>query len=472
MTLYNGVRLVDSPSPSNVLRLDMGCLPMVNYMNRVGIRVDIPHFRALNVKIDEAIEYKVAEIDYAIHDLVGHYVDPKTHGPFKVGSDDHVARLLFDVLHVQGDSKVRLTDSGARQSTQDEVISIFQGKWPIITKILDHRELKKLKTTYIEPIPSCVDSDGRMRTIFKHTRTRTGRLASGDKDEDLRNLQNIPVRSEWGKWIRNGFLASPGNVLVSGDLSQAEMRWAAHLSGDPVMSKVFRDRLDVHNMTACGIFKLNLAYYTDLAAKDERGNLSREEARVWKEFKHNYRLPSKTLGFGILYGTTGQGLQTQIANAGGPWWEEEKCDQLIRDWFKVYQGISDWMDEQHARAKRFGMVWDAFGRVRMAPGARSAHSRFVNAALREVGNMPVQASAQGSIKLAMAELWPISQFFNHSAGVCWPLLQIHDEVITEVKREAAEDYAREKRRVMEGAVPLDVPVLSSSDIAERWGDLK
>lgn len=285
--------------------------------------------------------------------------------------------------------------------------------------------------------------------------------------------QNIPARSSLGLEVRNGFIASPGYSLVSHDLSQIEMRLAGSLSGDSVMCGIFARDLDIHNITAIEIFRLDAAWIDYLAGQDRAGALTPEEATAWKQFKHQMRLPCKTLGFGILYGVTPEGLQLQIAAADGPWWETAECERLINQWYEVYSGIRAYMDRQHQQARRYRMAWDMFGRARGIPEVRAASQSVVNAGLRMTGNHGIQAGAAGILKLAMAwvrrELIPM-----FPEGAVRPLLTVHDELIAEVRNDCVADYLEAGKYPMEGLVPLPngVRIVSSADSAERWGELK
>ena len=271
---------------------------------------------------------------------------------------------------------------------------------------------------------------------------------------------NIPVRSELGKKIRFAFLSSPNCTLVSADLSQIEMRWAAHGSGDPTMIRVFHEGLDIHATTACNIFGRD---YNDVMSWDQ-------SSPQFKKWKAEERAPSKNLGFGVLYGLTAPGLQRNIFNesSGRIDWTEEKCQGFIDKFFTVYPGLRTLMDIQHRRAQRYAMVWDAFGRPRMVPEGRSAHTRVRNEGLRKAGNHYEQSSAQGTIKLAMAEIHPICEELCQDYR-CFPLVQVHDQLIFDVDNEIAQEFGLILQDVMQKSSPLDVPVLSSLDTAERWG---
>lgn len=454
--LSNGCRFpFPRPSLVNVRRLDMACLPMIEEMNRTGFLID----PAVFAKVDGEMLVEELRIVEEIHALAGRPLNPE--------SGNQVAHLLFDELGL-GHAAMRLTPTGDRYSTDQDVLSGLRGQHPLVDMILDHRELRKLRTTYTGPIPLQAGPDGRVRTTLKATTARTGRLASEDP-----NLQNIPIRGDWGLKIRAGFIARPGCRLVSSDLSQIEMRVAAHESGDPNLCKIFWDGLDIHTFTAVNLFHLDGPAILDLVARDLLGTLTEFEAKTLKEFKQKYRLPAKTLGFAILYGVTGKGLQLQILSAGGPLLAVEDCQFYIERWFALYAKVLEWMQLQYSRAKRYEMVWDFFGRHRYVPEVKSVVGRVQGEGLRQAGNHPIQSGAQGIIKTAMYELGALVAYFRSYPGViCDPILQIHDEVINECSTDIALDFAGMSQEILSRCVPLDVPVLASADVAENWGALK
>jgi DNA polymerase-1 len=461
--LFNGVRLVDWPSPRNVERLDLGCLPMILDMQHTGIRLDLAHFKHLEIRLTE--EKRRLESEFQA--LAASEGCPDV----EVGSPDQIAEFLFHKLRIQGDSRVKLTAKRRRETTGDEVLSGFISAHPVVKTVLDWREVDKLLNTYVIPIPASA-VDGRFYTEIRPTVAITGRLATGDAREGKRNLQNIPIQGEWGKEIRNGFIAGPGRVIVSNDLSQIEMRIPAHLANCPALREVFVRGLDIHSFTAIRMFGLDGGRILALLALDARGQTTPEQKRDITEFKHKYRLPAKTLGFAILYGVTARGLQQQILAAGGPFWTEEECQGFIDAWFAVYPEVKEWLEEQYTRAKRYEMIWDMFGRWRAVPEVRSVHRRAIEKAMREVGNFPIQSGAQGVIKLAMAEGTELYRYYQGLGEVCLPLIQVHDEILTECSRAIAEEYAAVLRDIMRSVVTLSVPLEASSDIAERWGDIK
>lgn len=448
MILYNGVRYpIDRPSPVNVSRLDHGIIPMVDMMTRTGVYVDIEHMDALTDELTGRMEDTTAEITK----LVGakHTVNPS--------SPKQVAELLFKKLGVQGDMQLAYTDSGA-ESTGADQLQLFEDQHPVVKLILDWRHFQKLRGTYSAKMADLARLDPlhRVHTRFKLTRAATGRLAS-----DNPNLQNIPIRARkgldknYGKEVRRGFKARPGWVLVSMDLSQIEMRCAAHYSGEPVMIEGYRTPgFDMHSKTAldCGLCNAD-------------GTVD--------PIKH--RTPAKTLGFGILYLMGPDGLQLAIVDAGGEYWPKSKCEALINTFYEARPFIREWQHKQFRRARQEGAVWTLMGRHRLIPQMKSPLGWQQKEGEREAANAPIQGFAQDILKVAMCHIHDLCIAYN--AGLpepqVVPLLQVHDELIFEC---ASEDVAAEwvsiAKPIMEGGVPLDVPVMSSADVAERWGDLK
>lgn len=466
-SLYNGVRLVDRPSPSNVRRIDYGALPMIHGFHQYGIRVDTTHLRKLSTRLEMMMEEK--EVELSSH-LPPNY-------SFDIGSPKQVADLLFHKLRVQGNKAVVMTDSGSWEATGSEVLQRYWTSHPAIPIILKWREYSKLKSTYADALPRMVDPIGRIHTRFKATATSTGRLASEDP-----NLQNLPKKSALGRQIRSAFIADPGWVLSAIDLSQIEMRVVAHLSGEPSMIQGYHDPdWDMHTQTAMDVFDL---------PRDRIDKLL-------------HRLPSKNVGFGVVYRIGPDGLQTTIIESyatadiyevdGVPThevWSTTRCAALINRFYNSRPAIRDWQRLQDYRVKRHGCVWTMFGRHRLIPQGRSTLSWVRNAGFREGANQPVQGSAQDILKLAMAEIENRRKEFNQKRAVAVsrsrkemakrdgevvrPLLQIHDELMFECKGEqVARDWILGVcKPIMEGQVPLDVPIKASADMGERWGEME
>lgn len=456
--LYNGVFRIDRPFMANVRRIDQGALPMVLDMNRRGILVDPDHFRRLGARLAA----KLAGVEAGITALVGHPVNPT--------SGDQVARLLFDELKLEVPGGGRMTKTQRRMTTGDETLCSMLGLHPVVRMITGGRELVKLKTTYCDALPTHVGPDGRLRTTFKMYTARTGRLSSENP-----NLQNIPVRSEDGREIRAGFIAKPGCVLSSLDLSQIEMVWAGELAQDEVMLEVYNRGQDLHVRTACALFDLDYDRIAPLWVRYKKGELDGDLLAQMRDFEMNKRLPAKTLGFAVLYGVTARGLRLQIMAAGGPCLTEDQCDEYIRAWFALFWGVREWLGVQYSRARRYGMTWTAFGRPRLIPEVHSALAGVRNQGLRQAGNHPDQGSAGDHLKLAMAEIWdgPVQYFRSYPGVTCDPLLQVHDELIFELSPRIADEFNWWAGYVMCNAVrPMSVKVKSSAAVADTWGGLK
>ena len=447
--LYNGVILVDRPCPENVRRIEMGALPLIDSMHHWGIQLDIPHLQRLSTKLSYLMQRKEWELES--------HLPPDT--PINITSPKWVADLLFHKLRVQGREKVYLTNSEKWEETGSEVLQRFQNNHPAVGIILDHREYHKLKSTYADTLPRLVDSNCRIHTRFKLGPV-TGRYASENP-----NLQNQPKRSALGREIRKAFIAAPGWVLVELDLSQIEMRMVAHLSGEQSMISGYQDPdWDMHTQTAMDVF-----------------NLPRD-----KVDKLLHRLPCKNVGFGVVYRIAGAGLQSTIvesyATAGiyemeglpiPQFWTVHKCDGLIDRFYETKEAIRLWQGEQDRRAMRYGMVWTPFGRWRLIPQTKSTLEWVKSKGLREGANHPVQGGAQDLIKLAMAEVNDKLNDFNRAKDLVRPLLQNHDALLFECRGEqVAQDWIGVCKPIMEGAAPLDVPVLSSAEIGNSWGEME
>lgn len=465
--MYNNVHFsLDAPDPHNVRTIDMGCLPMIAAMHKYGIRVDVPFLAALDSTITTSMADTEAQAITSIGPSYQDF-DSKKRQPFSIGSPDHVARLLFKHLKLAQPGEVQLTKAGKREAVDDDVLSLLANRHPVVPLISNWRELSKLHSTYTgEDCIRALVKDSRIHTEFTVTVAATGRLSSRRP-----NCQNIPVRSKLGKEVRNAFISSPGYVLVSCDLSQIEMRWAAHRSQDPTMCAVFWNKEDIHTRTTCNVFGEDYAKVAAIAARCDNGTADPVESEWYKDFKNQKRLACKTVGFGVLYGQTPDGLQRTLAKENVYWTLEQCADLSENKFFAVYPYLRIQMEADYSTVRRYAMSWDDFGRVRLVPEAKSVHKWIANEGIRKAGNHPYQSAAQCGLKLAMAELHD-TLIPNYGPDVVRPLLQIHDELILEVHKDLAELFAGEASYVLQQAVPLGVPVESSSDIAERWGELK
>jgi len=414
----------------DVFHMDMGIVPMVKDMIANGIQ-PIPEELA---RLGKYFGRRIEELEAQITALSGGQV-------INVGSYLQVADLLFNKLRLRTEFK------HGQMTTNDKTLARLVAQHPVVPLIRNWRSYSKLKSTYTDKLPKWIAEDGRIHTKIKITRTATGRLASADP-----NLMNQPTRSEDGKAIRKAFTARDGCVFVSNDLSQIEMRVLAHESGDARLIHIFRNGLDIHSMTASGIFKLPV-----------------EEL---DEMKHRY--PSKRVGFGVVYGITAAGLQEQLLMMGldPEFWTIRRCQQLIDDWFSVYPDVEVYMEDLVAFARRHGYVVDLFGRRRYLATIRSS-SRMARAeAARQAGNMPIQSGAAGVFKTGMKNLIPYYRDFQAQGYHCDPIIPIHDDLVFEVSEDIVDIWVPLQQDVMEHSVTLKVPVLSDAKVGKIWGDQK
>lgn len=454
----------DRPDPDNISRMDMNCLPMIHDMHKYGIRLDVPFLKTLSNKIADIQEICEVEVDvyrgsYKYRTAKNAYVS------FNIGSRDHLSQFLFEHLKIQQKDVLEMTPAGKRFEVSEEVLEPFRNRHPVVAPIIEWHKVEKLRNTYVDALPYLVDADSRLHTQFNATVAATGRLSSSNP-----NLQNIPVRTELGKEVRRAFVAAEDCVLVSCDLAQIEMVWAAHRSQDETMLNVFRNAEDIHTRTACNVFGLDYAEIMTLTKLIETGSATPNQINDYKFFKNFQRLPCKTVGFGVLYGQTADGLKDSLA-ADGVHWTLEQCELFItNDFFAVYPGLLRMLKQDWATVMRYAMIWCDFGRVRLVPEAKSSIKKLQNEGTRKAGNHPEQAGAQGTIKVAMAELIDILRRFNRDY-ICRPLLQIHDQLIVEAHKLIANDVAGEMSRIICGATPLTTPIRASSDVADNWRDL-
>lgn len=411
-----------------VYRRDLGVIPMVDDMQKYGIKIDPDYFRHLS----GYFQNKLQEIQLEIESL--YTLDTREVKVINPESPKQVQEALYKL----GVFRYR------NQSTSSESLDKYRTKHPIINKITEHRKFKKLKGTYSDTLPEQIDSNNRVHTTFRVTRIVTGRLSSSKP-----NLTNQPKRGEEGKKIRGGFIASPGCILLRQDYSQIEMRLAAHCSGDSTMLRMFKEGRDIHSETASWIFKIPIGKLDD--------------------DKHRY--PAKSIGFGILYGITGIGLQKQLL-AQGISYSREECQSMINSWLEMYSDIADYAEEVKAIARRFGYVSDIFGRRRLVPETMSTIPRIREAGLRQAVNAPIQMGAQGIIKQAMCDLTPIYKKFQSEDYICRPLIQIHDELIFEVSEEIIKSVAILCKSFMENAVELKIPTPIDQKIGYNWRNTK
>jgi DNA polymerase-1 len=481
---YNGVRLLPERSglfPKNVYKIDAGAMPMIKRMSQRGLQIDLDHFAGMSTKLGGDMEI----CKDAIRDLTGYYINP--------GSGDQVADLLFKKMGLK-QAKPKMTDSGSRESVEDEVLTAIQHEHPVVGKILEYKEYEKLKGTYVDPMPGLakrirrgLSSVWRMFPNFRNTAVPSGRLSCYDP-----NLLAMPARTERGRMVRCGFITDPDWVYLSVDLSQIEPRMAAHRSQDVNLCNVYINEEDIYSDFAISAFRI-----PDKRYRDDTG---------WHYpgvDKMDHRRPSKTCVLASIYDVTAGGLQEQmpVICAGcnrpavcskcdegkahnvpqdcfahncakfRPLWIENKCQDLINAFYMRYSGLLRMRLDDHKYMRSTSMICDCWGRGQHITAARSVLEWVVMGALREGSNLPMQGGAQGVIKLAMAAIDDDLVKCNYYGNVCYPLLQIHDELLFEVHKDYVEDVMAVCMYRMENAVRLRVPLVASAVTADDWGSL-
>ena len=479
--LYGGITLPGRPDLDNVRKLDTLVLPQLNRMSRYGIAVDVPYLRELGSQFGaemQALEREIASYipPDALHQFAGAAAaieEDEGSATLNAGSAEQIRVLLFDLLRIGSDKKLRSTGTG-KASTGRKNLDLCRDDHPVVPLVIQYRERSKLKQAFSDALPAravlhprspccpvCELSHSaetmRLHTTFATTRAITGRISSRAP-----NLQQVPIRSELGARIRAAFVASPGTRLVSVDFSQMEIRDLAHLANVRSMIQVYEADGDIHLTTAMRVFGI-----TDPAQVD----------------KYKHRLPAKRTTFGIFNGTTGKGLHAQLTgdywNAGivpPTWLTEPWCDEFIVKWLAEHDEVQPWFEQQHYRARRYGFVWDPWGRVRYVPQVRSSLFWKVSEGLREAQNFAVTASNAEQTKLAMAECEESFETLLSCGVWVWPLLSIHDQVIAEADERYAEAAGAEMVRVFEhvmddretGERLWRTPIRADCEVLERW----
>jgi len=400
--------------------IEMPLVRVLEDMERQGFLVDTALLAALSAEMAGRLEVLTARI----HELAG--------APFNVASPRQLAEVLFEKLKVHeqlGVKRLKRTKTG--YSTDAEVLETLSAH-PLVAALLEHRQLTKLKGTYLDALPALVHPvTGRIHTSFNQAVAATGRLSSTDP-----NLQNIPVRSEEGRRIRQAFIAAPGNVLLSADYSQVELRLMAALSGDAALIEAFRSGEDVHRRTASLVFGVP----PDAVTPDMRAQ-------------------AKTINFGIIYGMGAPRLARQI---GIP---QKDAAAFIEQYFKVFAGVRAWLDTTRERALRDGFVTTLTGRRRQMTGLDSADPRELAGAMNAAVNTPLQGTAADLIKIAMVRLHRELLARGLRSRM---LLQVHDELVLEVPEGELDPVRPLVKRVMEGALALDVPLIVDTGTGRNW----
>jgi DNA polymerase I len=400
-------------------KIDLPLAPVLARMEADGVRVDLPALETVSANAQE----EITRLERQIYELAGF--------DFKIGSPQQLAEVLFDKLHLQPPRRSRMKV----RSTAAEVLEELALLHDLPKKVLEYREVAKVKSTYADALPRLVHpATGRLHTHFRQTGAATGRLSSSNP-----NLQNIPVRTELGREIRAAFIASPGHLLLSADYSQIELRILAHLSEDPVLVEAFRRGEDIHSRTAQEVFGVAPFAQT-----------------------HEHRRVAKMINFGVIYGLSPFGLSQNLGI------DRKDAAQFIDAYFERYVGVRKYLDKQIAEVRKTGFTRTLLGRTRPIPEINSPQPSLRGFAERTAVNTPMQGTAADLIKLAMIELdRRLAADFKARM-----ILQVHDELLFEAPEEEISRLTTLVTAVMEGAHTLSVPIVVDTKVGPNWRDMK
>ena len=402
-------------------KIDLPLAAVLANIERAGIRVNPKELD----KMSQSMEKEVRRLEKEIWKLAG--------SEFNVNSPTQLAEILFDKLNLQANPR---RGKAKARSTAVDVLEDLAAQHPLPAKIIEYREIAKLKSTYVDALPKLIHPEtGRLHTSFSQTGTATGRLSSSDP-----NLQNIPIRTELGREIRAAFVAEKGNVLLSADYSQIELRIMAHFSKDPVLVDAFRNGEDIHARTAQEVFGVG-----PLAQTAE------------------HRRAAKAINFGIIYGLSPFGLAQQLGI------EQKEAAKFINAYFTRYRGVKEYLDHILAETRRTGAAKTLFGRIRPIPEINSPQMQLRNFAERTALNSPLQGTAADLIKLAMINIDARLADEKFEAKM---ILQVHDELLFETPVKERSKLEKLVKEEMEGVHKLAVPIVVEIGFGPNWRDLE
>ncbi|MGC2272167.1 MAG: DNA polymerase I [Candidatus Sulfotelmatobacter sp.] len=400
--------------------MDLPLIPVLARMEQAGFKIDTPALAQMSTELERESSAKAREI----YGLAG--------AEFNIGSPKQLGDVLFNRLNLPKPVKY---GRGRTISTAVDVLEALAEEYPIARKVLDYRQLTKLKSTYVDTLPALINPQtGRLHTTFSQTGTATGRLSSANP-----NLQNIPVRTELGRGIRAAFIAEPGHVLLTADYSQIELRLLAHFSRDPLLVEAYRRGDDIHTLTASQVFGVPPLMVTP-----------------------DHRRQAKVVNFGIVYGLSPFGLSQNLGI------ETAEAKQFIANYFEKYKGVRAFIDKTLEEARRDLKVKTLHGRVRPIPDINSKNFAQRGFAERTAVNSPLQGTAADLIKVAMIRIDAALQERGLKSRMT---LQVHDELVFEVPEEEVEIMQSLVREQMEKVHALAVPLLVEMEVGPNWRDL-
>jgi DNA polymerase-1 len=386
-------------------------------LEQIGIRVDRDRLGQLSGELGE----RMTAIETQIYEHAG--------GPFNIQSPKQLNEILFDKLQYPTKG-IKKTKTG-QLSTDSDVLEKLALQFPLPKLILEFRTVAKLKGTYVDALPPLIREDGRIHTRFNQLVAVTGRLSSTDP-----NLQNIPIRDEEGRKIREAFVPAEGNVLMSFDYSQVELRILAHIADDAILQDSFAKSEDVHRRTAAEVFGV-MPGLVDA----------------------NMRRKAKAVNFGIAYGQTAYGLSTALGIGAG------EAQGIIDRYFERYQGVKAYLERMPQLAREQGFVSTLFGRRRLLPDIHAGNVQVRQFAERNAINTPIQGTAADMIKLAMIRIDEALQAQGFRSRM---MLQVHDELLFDVVPEEQEKLTTLVKELMEGVLTLKVPLVVDVGAGKSW----
>jgi DNA polymerase-1 len=401
-------------------KIDLPLAPVLADMERIGIRVDPKELD----KMSTSMEKEVRRLEKEIWKLAGN--------EFNINSPAQLAEILFDKLNLQPPMR---RGKGKVRSTAADILEEMAAQHALPAKIIEYREISKLKSTYVDALPKLIHPDtGRLHTSFSQTTAATGRLSSSDP-----NLQNIPIRTELGREIRAAFVAERGKILLSADYSQIELRVMAHFSQDPVLIDAFRNGEDIHARTAQEVFGVG-----PMAQNAE------------------HRRAAKAINFGIIYGLSAFGLAQQLGIG------QKEAAQFINAYFTRYSGVKKYLDKILVETRKTGVAKTLFGRIRPIPEINSPQAQLRSFAERTALNSPLQGTAADLIKLAMISIDERLAAEKFEAKM---ILQVHDELLFEAPPKEKSKLEKLVREEMEGVHKLAVPLVVEISSGPNWRDM-
>ncbi|MBJ7610347.1 MAG: DNA polymerase I [Candidatus Dormibacteraeota bacterium] len=397
--------------------LEMPLVPILATMERVGIRVDCDELARLSAELYQ----RIGELEATVAETAGYTFNP--------GSTQQLATFLYDNL---GLAAGRRTKTG--RSTDADSLESLRGEHPVVDVILEWRQLTKLKSTYVDALPLLCAVDGRVHTSFNQAVAATGRLSSADP-----NLQNVPVRTEWGQRIRHAFVADPGHQLVSADYSQIELRVLAHVSGEEELIAAFERGEDIHRRTAAEVYDV----------PPER--VTPDQRRI-----------AKVVNFGVVYGLSDFGLARDTGM------DQEVARAFIEKYFASFPAVTRYLERTRMHAREWGWVETFLGRRRHLADIRAANRQLRGAAERMAVNMPIQGAAADIMKLAMIRF---DRALREAGGRSRLLLQVHDELVLESPDDEVEEVVPMLCDAMGGAADLVVPLVVDVKVGINWQEM-